>query len=223
MEPVRKIKPGYANLTARVPSSKMIKMINAESSLERDLIALLEFDPKVVEYCEQPLSIPLPNGRTYKPDFYVKYINPDGTEEVFIYEVKYRDELKKSFDTLKPKFKAAITFCKLNNYRFKILTDLEIRTHRLKNIEFLQHFSRSVAPNEDEIRTTLAQSLFELKQTTPEELLAYSFQDFLLKAQATPVMWRMIAEGSIQADLDYTLNMKSPLTLDPEIEEKYVY
>lgn len=220
MKPKRKITPGYANLTARIPSEKLLRMVDAESSLERDLIMLLEFDNRVVEYLEQPLRISLPTGNKYTPDFYAKFVESNGDEAIYIYEVKYRSELRKKFTKLKPKFKAAIKYCKLHGYHFRILTENEIRTPRLKNIEFLQYFMRTSSDSEDELRCLLSNSLKELGASSPEELLAFSFSTKFEKAHATPVMWRMVAEGAIKTDLDVELTMKSLFTLCSDIGDK---
>lgn len=219
MKPKRKITPGYTNLTARIPSVKLMRMVSAESSLERDLILLLEFDSRVIEYVEQPVVIPLPLGRKYTPDFYVKYEEDGETHEV-IYEIKYRSELKKNFHKLKPKFKAAIKYCKSKSYKFKVLTEKEIRTEYLKNIEFLLFFMRTTANAEDEFRQILSMNLAELEVCSPEELLAFSFNTKLKRAEATPVLWRMIGEGSIETDLDKKLSMNSQLRLCEEIKER---
>ncbi|MCP4587015.1 TnsA endonuclease N-terminal domain-containing protein [Pseudoalteromonas sp.] len=220
MQPKRKIKPGYANLTARIPSEKLRRMVSAESSLERDFILLLEFNEQVAEYLEQPITIPLNGGGSYTPDFLVKYSRYGGLSDIVIYEVKYRSELAKKFTQLKPKFKAAIHYCKQQGYRFKLITDKEIRTDKLKNIEFLQHVSRTVSHSEAAFRDALSRALLELKSATPNELLVFAFSSQLKRAEAIPIMWRMVADGSIKVDLNTPLTMKSQLELCPEVEER---
>lgn len=220
VKPQRQIKAGYANLTAKVPSNKLNRMVDAESSLERDFILLLEFDEQVINYVEQPVVLPMGKNRTYTPDFLANFRDENGDEFTYIYEVKYRDELRKNWAKLKPKFKAAIRYCNEHGYRFKIVTEKEIRTDKLKNIEFLQHVSRTVSHSEAAFRDALSVALNELKVATPNEVLVFAFASKLKRAEALPVMWRMIAEGSIEADLNSPLNMNSQLTLCTEIEDR---
>ena len=51
--PVRQIPPQFRSLTGRFASGKVRRAVAFESSLERDLELLLEFDPRVLEFEEQ--------------------------------------------------------------------------------------------------------------------------------------------------------------------------
>jgi hypothetical protein len=58
----------------KVPSRKMGRIIYCESTLERDLVCLLEVDPDVTAYCEQPFELEFAlNGSIHRhvPDFAV--------------------------------------------------------------------------------------------------------------------------------------------------------
>ena len=55
--PVRKVSNRGGNAIGRFPSTKMGRMIAFESLLERDFIYLLDYDPTVDWFEEQPLSI----------------------------------------------------------------------------------------------------------------------------------------------------------------------
>lgn len=70
--PTRKIKKSYRSVTGVLASKKNARMVASESTLERDLYHLLEFDPMVESYEEQPatLSYQLPTGQQshYTPD-----------------------------------------------------------------------------------------------------------------------------------------------------------
>ncbi|MBO9490457.1 TnsA endonuclease N-terminal domain-containing protein [Endozoicomonas sp. G2_1] len=209
----RKIKAGYANLTAKVPSKKLNKMVDAESSLERDFVLILDSDPHVTHFLEQPIKIGLEGNRTYTPDFMVTYNN----KKTVIYEVKYRSELQKNFNKLKPKFKAAIKYCNQQGYKFKIITDKEIRTQRLKNLEFLSRFNLTVSHSEEAFRDAILRSFVDLGDATPKELLAATFSSKIKQAEAMPVLWRMIYSGVISVDLNLPLSMDSALMLDSEL------
>jgi len=70
--PKRKIPKSYGNVTGVLSSRKNERMIASESTLERDLYILLDFDPVVGSFEEQPETIPynLLNGQPsrYTPD-----------------------------------------------------------------------------------------------------------------------------------------------------------
>ncbi|RJE76811.1 hypothetical protein BGP78_10390 [Pseudoalteromonas sp. MSK9-3] len=212
--PVRKIQAGYCNLTARVPSKKLDRMADAESSLERDFLFLLEHNDKVLHFEEQPLTIHFGN-QYYTPDVLVEFTDSTKT----LYEVKYRDELRKNWTKLKPKYKAAINYCHNNNFRFKLITDKEIRTPLLKNIEFLSHFSRTVSPVESAIGKALLDTLIDLGSSSPRELLAACFCCRMKRAEAAPILWRLISNGSVHTNLEHPLSMHSSLTISNDIWE----
>ena len=72
--PVRKVSNRGGNAIGRFPSTKMGRMIAFESLLERDFIYLLDYDPAVEWFEEQPLSIEyLHEGKQlhYTPDFHL--------------------------------------------------------------------------------------------------------------------------------------------------------
>lgn len=211
--PVRKITAGYCNVTSRLPSRKLGRMVDAESTLERDFFLLLEYEDNVAWYEEQPLSIDFDHNKrskTYTPDALVLRRSQEG-EFYTLYEIKPRSELFKNWKKLKPKLKAAIKKCASEGWKFKIVTEVEIRSQYLKNIEFIELFKQTSSPCEDALRITLADTLEELGTATPEELISATFHNFSNRAEALPVMWRMIGDGSIKTDLTKQLNMKSPI------------
>ncbi|TNC81491.1 MAG: heteromeric transposase endonuclease subunit TnsA [Oleiphilus sp.] len=214
--PVREIKAGYSNVTGKYPSIKMNRAISFESTLERDFYLLLDHENSVDFYEEQPRTIKykhLSKNRTYTPDTLVRRLS-ESQEDYTLYEIKYRSDLFSNWMKLKPKFKAAIRFCNEQNWKFKIMTEVEIRTPRLKNLEFLDHFRSTVSQNEDAIRQALLESMLSLQKATPQELIAVTFSDFSNRAEALPVLWRMIVEGGIGVNLDCPLDMNSPLFLE---------
>lgn len=216
--PIRKIKAGYCNLTAKVPSVKINRMADAESSLERDFLLILETDPNVTSFEEQPLTIEFVDSKdkifSYTPDALVHYHNKPS----ILYEVKYRQEIAKNWFKLKPKFRAAIRFSREQAWRFKIVTEKEIRTPRLKNLEFLSHFSRTISPIESATRASLLDTLRELNCASPKEVLAACFSCKYKRAEAAPILWRLLFEGTIEADLNLPLTMLSDLTISLDVE-----
>src|SRR5438093_13525364 len=75
--PTRIVPKNYRNLTGLVHNSRTSTMTAFESSLERDLLLLLDFDPDVESFEEQPVKIKYheDHGRrhTYTPDVLFHY------------------------------------------------------------------------------------------------------------------------------------------------------
>lgn len=129
----------------RFPSLKASRTIHWESQLERDFVYLLEFDPVVLTYREQPETIHMQVGgvpRRYTPDFLVR------TESAMaVYEVKPADK------AATPEVAELMT-CAAEHYagrgmRYRVVTEVEIRVQPyLDNVMLLLRYQRHpVAPN----------------------------------------------------------------------------
>ena len=114
----RKIGYTYSSVSGHFAFRKQ-KSIAFESTLERDLITILEFNSSVYDVTEQPVTIEYvnKNGRnvTYTPDFLVIFNDPNNlihstkiSRKPWLIEVKPRDVLIKKYEELKPKFKIAM-------------------------------------------------------------------------------------------------------------------
>ena len=134
--PIRKIPKNYRNITGIAPHNKAVGAAAYESSLERDFLTLLAFNQDVQRFEVQPLAIEwfdtAGKRHVYTPDVLVHY-----QCDVIVYEVKYRSDLRENWQQLKPKFQAALRFCKQNGWRFKLITEVEIHTDFLRNARFL--------------------------------------------------------------------------------------
>lgn len=210
--PIRKIPKNYRNITGIAPCNKAVGIAAYESSLERDFLTLLEFDSNVQHFEVQPIAIewfdPAGKKHIYTPDVLVHYQN-----DVIIYEVKYRSDLRKNWCELKPKFQAALHFCKLHGWHFKLITELEIHTDYLCNVRFLLPYQQNGLSGEysEAYMTLLDESLRELKVSTPKQLIQQTFQDEYNQAKLLPVLWYLIAEQKIGADLNQPLTMQSAI------------
>lgn len=200
--PARKIRPSSRSLTGRVSFKKGIS-VPFESSLERDLLILMDFDPAVIHVHAQPLVIG--DGRYY-PDFLIEY----ESSRPLLCEVKYRQDLRENWKDLRPKFKLALKRCKEEGWRFRIFTELEIRdSHYLRNATFLRPYrSRTPDPSTDLL---LLQTLKGLGETTPQGLLAAAYWTVEHRMQALAHLWRLVAERRIGA------NLMAPLTMGSSI------
>ena len=176
---VRKIKP-----TRLVPSGvfsfRNFDSIPNESPLERDFLYLMAFDPDVTEIIPQPvrLSYTAQSGRQYPytPDFLVYY----RSRNPLLVEVKPKELIRTDWQTMKPRFKAALHYAKAQSWAFRIFDERKIRTPKLSCIKSLQAF-RQMRLSSSEIGEALSVvrksgrsklgRLLEQRSTLPRELL----------------------------------------------------
>jgi len=210
--PIRKIPKNYSNVTGIAAHSKAQGQAMFESTLERDFLMLLEFDKKVDSFEVQPIKLEwineLSKSRSYTPDVLAYYKN--GKQAPILFEVKYRSDIEKNWQVLQPKFKAAIRFCKENGWKFKLITEVEIRTAYLKSVKFLLPFIRQGASNENDMMI-LDDKLIELKMTTPKELISSIYNDEWNQATLLPTLWYLIGTRQIQIDLTSKITMSSKI------------
>ncbi|WP_172974052.1 MULTISPECIES: TnsA endonuclease N-terminal domain-containing protein [unclassified Vibrio] len=181
-----------------------------ESSLERDFVALLDASDDVREIEEQPVQIKYKvsnenSFRTYTPD--TLYTLKSG--EKVLCEVKYRKDLFEHWDTLKPKFKAAIRYAKEKGWTFKIFTEKEIQCVWLSNMKFLFRFN-SINPEPTQISSILS-AIESVRHCEIRELLPILSASKQTQAEYFPIIWNLILKKDIQCDLN------KPLTSATEI------
>lgn len=207
---VRKIPTNNRSITGRHAESGQ----EFESTLERDLLELLNFDLNVNRIEAQPLVIPYigNDGRphNYTPDILVHYrrdIVPAKDMPHLLCEVKYRDEYKGKFRELKPKFRAAHRYAKGRGWQFRVLTEREIRTPYLWNARFLAPYRR--AHVEAEIAMLILGQVKRLGETDPQTLLHSLGHSRWYQAKLLPALWQLVANLEIATDLNIKLTMKS--------------
>lgn len=119
----------YGNNRWDTFSKKLGRDVHLYSDLEYEHWILIEFDPNVLTFCEQPLKIKyfLDNKLIESIfDMWVKYLNGD---EFFI-EVKYLKELNPNYeksDRAIRQTKIQKLWCEENNKNYKVVTENEIR------------------------------------------------------------------------------------------------
>jgi len=148
--PVRTVPKNYRSLTGLVPNPRAQSMTAFESSLERDFLLLLDFDPDVECFEEQPVKIIYHDAkgrrRTYTPDVLVRYrTDPPQARHTkpLLCEVKYRDDLRQHWAEYRPKFRAAQRYARQQGWRFHVVTERHVRTPYLENVKFLRSYHRS--------------------------------------------------------------------------------
>lgn len=222
--PVRTIPKTSRSLTGKVIDFRSHRAVSFESALERDFYVLLDFDPAVAHFEEQPVTIayqePIGVRRTYTPDVLVHYrpewIHPRHPRSV-LYEVKYRDDLRAHWPDYRSKFKAARRYARTQGWVFRLITEREIRTPYLKNATFLRQYQKREFDGGD--RRRILDLLAKRGETSPETLLASSSADRWERARLLSVLWALIASGEVGADLTVPLTMNSGIwSLDPRKE-----
>ncbi len=142
--PVRKVRSSGRNIVGHFPSLKLGRMVAFESLLERDLICLLDYEPSVEWFSEQPLVIRYQHSgqwRQYTPDFHVVHrvhnLLFECKPKRFVYDPKNQI-----------KFEAARLWCQERGWAFDVVTDEHLASNwRVKNIKLLTQFARySIEP-----------------------------------------------------------------------------
>ena len=216
--PVRIVPKNFRSLTGLVSNTRTQSMTAFESSLERDFLLLLDFDPDVEFYEEQPLTITYADDRgrrrTYTPDVFVRYrLDPCQAQPTppLLCEVKYRDDLRQHWTDYRPKFRAAGRYARQQGWRFRLVTERFIRTPYLENVKFLRSY-QAMAINASS-RTWLLNTLGALGETTPARLLTAMAHDRWQQAELLPTLWQLIATRQIDTDLRQPLTMQSRIQL----------
>lgn len=201
---VRKLKNSRRALTGKV-NLEAGGTAGFESSLERDLLLILDFDPQVLCVREQPFSITHIQEaavRRYTPDVLAEF-DRDRTPTV-VYEVKPLQTLREEWATLRPRFKAAVAHCRLRDWQFKVVTERHIRTPYLENAKFLRRY-RAMPPQllrQAQLRYTAT----ALGPTTPQALLTAAYWPKEEQALSIPALWQMVAKGDFEMDLRQPLS-----------------
>lgn len=210
---VRKIGINSRSITGRHGRSGQ----QFESALERDFLDLIAFDLNVEGYETQPIRLCYKGSdgdfHPYRPDVLVRYrrdVLPARDIPHLLAEVKYRDEYRENFHDLKQRFRAAQRYAKEQGWQFRVFTEREIRTPFLKNARFLTSF-RSHPP--DQARERLILQYIEVHpETTPKDVVDALGTDQMERARFLPVLWKLVANFQIAADLSAPLGMRCRIT-----------
>jgi hypothetical protein len=184
-----------------------------ESSLERDWLLALDFDHRVQGIQVQPFSLHYEHQgamRRYTPDVRADYNLASGIATL-VYEVKPHEELQANWLAYRPRFKAAVRYCRGHGWRFKVVTERHIRTALLDNARFLRRYR--ALPEQDLYVQQLLYTLRALGTTTPQALLAAAYWTEESRMAALPMLWKLIASCRLGADLHVPLTMSAPIWL----------
>jgi len=225
---VRKMRNTYSSSVSGIKySAKNDRSLSFESTLERDFIYLLEFDDNVEFFEVQPITIDYTDYegklRRYTPDFFVRYdihTEPAKWFEPMLFEIKYRNDLKENWKDYKCKFQAALRFASNKGWRFKILTEKEIRTDYLINAKFLLKYRN--ASHDLGMINTLSDTIKDLRVSTPREIIVAASIDVNRRAELLHTLWFMIANNMIGTDFNTQLNMNSEIWVLDTVPPKFI-
>lgn len=131
----------YGNSYLIIPSRKLSRNVTAFSNLEYKNILSLEMDPKVIFFCEQPLTTEVYlDGMRHTTTFDCYVVYSDGTEEM--QEVKYTKDLEDPGDKgtrCRIQIEAQRSWCRLSGMQHAVRTEkiLDKGQFTSRNIAFL--------------------------------------------------------------------------------------
>jgi len=212
----RKIGYTYGSISGNF-SFRKEKSIAFESLLEKDLLTLLEYNQKVLDVIEQPVTLEYinSNGReaSYTPDFLVYFKTNHNQRTLSLYdkplliEVKPHDVLRKKFNELRPKFKIAMKYAMENGFTFKIYDEKKIRGVYFRNISFLERYKTLQYDSHEE--KYILEHIDKLGQTSIDHLLAYLYASQTQRGIAVGQIWHMLAQHKIACDLNIPLTQNT--------------
>ncbi len=222
----RKIGYTYSSVSGHYAFRKE-KSIAFESTLERDLLTILEFNSSVFDVTEQPITIEYINKNsrevTYTPDFLVLFNDPNELTNItsvsrkpLLIEVKPRDILIKKWNILKPKFQIATKYAKSNDMKFKIFDETRIRTPYLKRVQLLNRYKNM--ETEWWWKEWVFIGLEALGgHSTIDELIVFKFRGGIVdKKLAIGVIYHLIANKILNADISQKLDFQTKIWINYE-------
>lgn len=212
--PVRDDMKNPGSYSYAVPTRKLerpVQMVHCNGGIERDYAYLLEFDPMVLSYEEQPCKISYifdQKKRSYTPDFavYWRHQLPSLVECKPVSKLNDLENLRK--------WTAARLWCDQHHYNFVLVTDVALRERSslLSNIKLLAgHGHQHITPQSKEylLRTVQgvngALSIAELVERTPK--LNSNF--------VRSCVWHLLYTRELATDLTKPLNTMTTLVWFP--------
>jgi TnsA endonuclease N terminal len=210
----RVIPKNYRNVTGRLASRKNRGLIGFESTLEKDFYLLLEFDPQVETFEEQPVTITYDDAtgmrRRYTPDVLIRYWrHGTGGRPDALCEIKYRQDLREHWMEYKPRFIAASRYARQRGWRFRLVTERDVRTLQLHHARFLLRYRHHPVDAQD-VQHVL-RTLSTLGRTQPTTLMQACSGERDRQARLIAVLWHLVAHGQVGIDCGKPLSMGSAI------------
>jgi hypothetical protein len=199
-------------------SKKMDRTIEYESLAECLFYYLLELDPTVKRYYHQPVEVNMPfRNKEGELDYWIHVpdviVFKDG-EPPTIYEIK-----SEKYDTKKFKLinKITKTYSIKRKWNYKVVYPKKFLPPVLqRNIEFL-HGSLKVRKYYNELIPQVTDAIQYLKTCTVNELASH-FHPRIDQLYIKPLIFHLIAIGSINTDFLKIVNSNSVITIDNSLQ-----
>lgn len=233
-EPVRRVGGGGHNVCGTYPSKKMGYTIQYESSkVELPAIFMMENDPNVLEYYDQPTKIKLEyqksNGKKvapiYTPDFLVIAKNA-----IYFEEWKTETDLIKLFEKEPVRYQKnemgqwcsppAERWAMERALKFRVRSDSEINWVLSRNFEFLDDYLRAGQQN---VSSDIKNVIFNIIKTSP----GISLQDLIQSSNlySADYVYDLIICNEIYVDLNtYLLSEpdRNPVYISVEQHHSFI-
>ncbi|MED3576934.1 DDE-type integrase/transposase/recombinase [Bacillus thuringiensis] len=233
-EPVRRVGGGGHNVCGTYPSKKMGYTIQYESSkVELPAIFMMENDPNVLEYYDQPTKIKLEyqksNGKKvapiYTPDFLVIAKNA-----IYFEEWKTETDLIKLFEKEPVRYQKnemgqwcsppAERWAMERALKFRVRSDSEINWVLSRNFEFLDDYLRAGQQN---VSSDIKNVIFNIIKTSP----GISLQDLIQSSNLylADYVYDLIICNEIYVDLNtYLLSEpdRNPVYISVEQHHSFI-
>jgi len=188
---IRKVvKRSNYRVTGKYPSWKMKRMMQWESTLERDAFYLLDANPNVIEFREQPAKISYTlDGidHCHYPDLFIRTKHASS-----FLEVKESKNAADEFVTERTTLLSSQL--PVRGFSYGVLTEEEIRNEpQLSNARRLVRYGRNEVPIQ--IRDMLIRNYFMKGECSTSQIINSNDCNILY-----PAICRMILEGALSID-----------------------
>lgn len=208
--PVRRVKTSHSSIIGSFPSLKNSEVVRYESTIERDLFYLLEFDPNVTAYYVQPFII-VAFDQEGKQHRYIPDVEVIGSPRNRLIECK--PQAKLGTPHVEQQKRIGTLWAEEHDYDFEIVTDIGLRTgHRLANIKLLWRYARlQISVNDIQMCRLL---LSDIPLGVSFRTLAMKLSDDNTLASA-PSVYHLLWQHFLIADLTQPLTPDTLIQLAP--------
>lgn len=217
---MRKVPRSASATTGRAYSRTAGRSLGHQSALERDAYLASSFLPGLLSIEEQPCRIQS-DEHSYRPDtcLRMEVHTPSGSElSDFLVEIKYLDDLQKNFEEYRPRIELGVEYAHAQGWKFKILTEVEIRGQDFPAVRFLRRYLGGQVA--DPVRAWVLGVLPKGPRTLIELLEEGSKALGLTARGLIPQVWTLVAHQEVHLSSPPQLNLytrlyQAPSTPDP--------
>ena len=193
----------YGNNYYETYSIRLKRNVRLYSELEYKNFLTVEMNPKVIEYCEQPLKIEIEIDGILESSIFDMWVHyRDGTEEM--QEVKYMsdiDPINEYTKRARRQVQKQEQWCRANNYKYSIISEKEIEkgTYYINNLRYLYGLIKRIDIPLYRHYTKMLQEKMIFNRIKVNDIL----NDNIIKKELIfPTIALGIYEGKIQADIN---------------------